>query len=218
MAGTDRPPFIEPILAGRDSFPHTGVVEVNQQCLELLVHLARTDPHPPFPLVTALREPLREMTPETRLRAAARPFLLLELEFQNHEWWEAIRRYPRKKFHTAGWRGSFLRRPGLPLARATLLLAWQGCRAHLETACILFGMSRAAAEVIASLQLTEIDRIADRRFRHLHPRWQDRTDLWRSLLGASQSSSATLSRRTDLHSLALVAGELMPCARESNGA
>lgn len=210
MAGADRPPFVGPMLPGADSFPHAGVVEVNEQCLELLVHQARTAPIPPFQLVMDLRDSLRQMTPERRKRAAARPFLLLDLEFQNPEWWDAVRRYPDKKFRTSSWRGSLPRRSGLPLARATLLLAWQGCRAHLETACILFGMSRAAAEVIIELQLTEIDRIADRRFRHLHPRWQDRPDVWRLLLAAAESPSAASLRRTDIHALALVAAELMP--------
>lgn len=119
-------------------------------------------------------------------------------------------RYPNKKFHTPGWRGSLSRGSGLPLARATLLLTWQACRAHLDTACILLGISRPAAEIIAGFALTEIDRIADRRFRHLHPRWQDRPDLWRSILAASESSSGTALRKTDLQALALVAGELMP--------
>lgn len=210
MAGADRPPFVGPTLPGADSFPHAGVVEVNEQCLEFLVHQARTVAVPAFQLVVDLRDALREMTPDRRKRAAARPFLLLDLEFQNPEWWDAAHRYPEKKFRTSAWRGSLPRRSGLPLARATLLLAWQGCRAHLETACILFGMSRAAAEVIVGLQLTEIDRIADRRFRHLCPRWQDRPEVWRSLLAASESSSATPLRRTDLYALALVTAELMP--------
>lgn len=209
MAGANTPPFGGPTAPGRDSFPHAGVVEINQQCLDLLVRQARTDPNPPFQLVTDLRDTLRHTTPETRRRAAERPFLLLDFEFQNPEWWDAVRRYPEKKFRSSGWRGALPRRSGLPLARATLLLAWQGCRAHIETACILFGMSRPAAEVIAGLHLTELDRIADRRFRHLHPRWQDRPDLWRSLLAAAESSSSTPIRRTDLHALALVAAELM---------
>lgn len=209
MTGTDKSPLVGPTLAPLDAFPHAGVVEVNEQCLNLLVHQARTDQFPPFPLVTALNNALRQTTPEVRKRAAARPFLLLDFEFQNPEWWEAVRRYPNKRFHTAGWRGCLSRRSGLPLARATLLLAWQGCRANLEEACILLGMSRPAAEVIARLQLTEIDRIADRRFRHLRPRWQDRPDYWRSLLAASESSNTAASRRTDLHALALVTGELM---------
>jgi hypothetical protein len=71
-------------------------------------------------------------------------------------------------------------------------------------------MSRPTAEIIAQLQLTEIDRIAERRFRHLQPRWQDRPNVWRSLLAAAESSSIAALRRADLHALDLVAGELMP--------
>lgn len=184
-------------------------MEVNEQCLEFMVHLARTDPFPAFPLVTVLRDVLRQTTPESRRCAAARPFLLLDFEFQNPEWWNAVYKYPNKKFHTVGWRGALPRRSALPLARATLLLAWQGCRTQVEAACILFGMTRLTAELIAGLHLTEIDRIADRRFRLLHPRWRDRPDVWRSLLTAAESSNAAALRRTDLHALQLVAAELM---------
>lgn len=210
MAGPDCPPIVvEPISAGQDSFPHAGIVEVNEQCLEFLVHLARTEPFPTFPLVTVLRDVLRQTTPESRKCAAARPFLLLDLEFQNPEWWNAVHKYPSKKFHTASWRGALPRRFALPLARATLLLAWQGCRAQIETACILFGMNRPTAELIAGFHLTEIAGIADRRFRHLHPRWQDRPEVWRLLLAAAESSSAIALGRADLHALQLVAAELM---------
>lgn len=210
MSRADKPPASTPVSPGPEAFPHATVLEVNERCVELLVHQARADAIPSFPLVTTLRDVLRQMTPETRKRAAARAFLLLDLEFQNAEWWESVRRYPQRQFHMATWRGAFPRRSGLPLARATLLLAWQGCRANIDSACVLFGMARAAAELIAGLQLTEIDEIVDRRFRYLHPRWHDRPDLWRALLTAAESPAPSALRRAELQALQLIAGELIP--------
>jgi hypothetical protein len=216
MSRADKPPASVPASPGLEAFPHATVFEVNERCLELLVHQARGEAIPSFPIVTTLREVLRQMTPETRKRAAARAFLLLDLEFQNAEWWETTHRYPQRQIHVVTWRGAFPRRSGLPLARATLLLAWQGCRADKDTACVLFGMARPVAGLIAGLQLTEIDGIADRRFRHLHPRWHDRPDLWRSLLTTSESPNPAALRRTELQALQLVAGDLIP-SREATG-
>lgn len=198
------------------SFPHATVRELNERCLELLVHQARTEANPPFQLASTLRELLRRTTPETRRRAAERAILLLDFEFQSAEWWEAVHRYPDKKFRTPSGRGSFPRRSGLSLARAALFLAREGCRANLDTARVLFGMARPVADLIAGLELTEVDRIAERRFRHLHPRWPDQPDVWRSLLTASDSQAAIALRRTDLEGLQLIAGELILSARHAD--
>lgn len=216
MSRTDTQESNAPASAGAQSFPHATVQELNERCLDLLVHQARTDSNPPFQLASSLRELLHRTTPETRRRAAERTILLLDLEFQSAEWWEAVRRYPDKQFRTPSRRGSFPRRSGLPLARATLFLAREGCRANLDTARVLFGMARPVADLIAGLQLTDVDRIVERRFRHLHPRWHDQPDIWRALLTASDSPATTALRGTDLQGLQLIAGELILSARRAD--
>jgi hypothetical protein len=197
---------LEPPSSG--SFPFATLYEVNERCVELLVNAARADAAGSFPLVHHIRETLRASRPETRRLAAQRAFLLVDLEFRNAQWWRALRSNPEKHWRTPAWRGSFPRRSAIPLTRATLMLAWYGIQADMSTACVLLGMTRTVAELIAAVPLSEIDRIADRGFRYLQPRWQDHPALWRELLTLSASSPGGPSR-IDLHGLQLLTAELL---------
>jgi hypothetical protein len=196
----------EPPSSG--GFPLATLHEVNERCIELLVNAARTDTAGSFPLVQYIRETLRASRPETRRLAAQRTFLLVDLEFRNSQWWRALRANPEKHWRTPTWRGSFPRRSAVPLTRATLMLAWYGIQADVSTACVLLGMTKNVAELIADIPLSEIDRIADRGFRYLQPRWHDHPAIWRELLVRATSATGDLSR-IDLHGLQLLTGELL---------
>jgi hypothetical protein len=155
-----------------------------------------------------MRELLLEMSPELRKRAAAHAFLLVDFEFGNVEWWTAVRQFPDKQFRGTAWRNPFPRRSAIPLTRATLMLAWQLIRMDMDTACVLLGIAEKVGEMIGTLQLTELDRIADRRHRHLEPRWADRPAVWRSLLQAASAPASAAMKRFDAYGLQLLTGDL----------
>ena len=165
------------------------------------MHAARTGPVPPFSLVFPNRDLLLQMTPELRQRAAARAFLLLDFEFRSVEWWTAVRQFPEKQFRGTAWRNPFPRRSAIPLTRATLMLAWQVIRTAGEKAGIVLGMAEKVAEILGDLQLTELDRIADRRHRHLEPRWGDRPGIWRALLSAASAPESSAMKLVDAYGL-----------------
>jgi hypothetical protein len=149
------------------------------------------------------------MTPERRNYAAARAFLLVDFEFGNIDWWTAVRQYPEKQFRGTAWRSPFPRRSAIPLTRATLTVAWQAIRTDPRTACVVLGIADQVAEIIGNLQITELDRIADRRHRHLEPRWADRPGVWRSLVLAASAPESTAMKRFDAYGLQLLTGGLM---------
>lgn len=155
------------------------------------------------------------MTPELRKRAAARAFLLVDFEFGNVEWWTAVRQFPDQQFRGTAWRNPFPRRSAIPLTRATLMLAWQLVRMDMDTACVLLGIAAKVGEIIGTLQLTELDRIAYRRHRHLEPRWADRPAVWRSLLQAASAPQSTAMTRFDGYGLQLLTADL-GAGRESS--
>ena len=74
-------------------------------------------------------------------------------------------------------------------------------------------MADKVAEIIGDLQLTELDRIAERRHRHLEPRWADRPTVWCSLLSEALTPESTAMKRVDAYGLQLLTGDL---ARVSN--
>ena len=214
-ARTEIPQSVGAASVAGGGFSLTSIHEVNERSLELLVHAARSEPIPPFSLVLPIRELLLQMTPELRKRAAARAFLLVDFEFRNVEWWTAVRKFPEKQFRGTAWRNPFARRSAIPLTRAALMLAWQMIRTDVQAACVLLGIANKVADIIGTLQLTELDRIADRRHRHLEPRWADRPTVWHSLLSATLAPESTTMKRVDAYGLQLLAGDLVPIGKIS---
>lgn len=182
--------------------------ELNERCIDLLVQAARTERPEAFPIVIQLRGILQGLSPEIRTRAARKAFLLVDLEFTNETWWQMLRSHPIRPAPLPSWRGSFPRGAAVPLARATLMFAWHSLRADRNAACLL-GMSPTVAMVIAGLSLTDIDRVVDRRFRYLRPRWEDRPAVWRQLLQAAQSTDIRRTRDVNLRGLQLLVGEML---------
>lgn len=210
LEGDPRPAPSPPAEAGQDSFL-SGVFEVNERCLELLVNAARQEPRGSFALVQELRGILKDADPSTRRRAACRSFLLVDMEFGNIEWWRGVGSHLSEPARLPYWRRSFPRASGTQLARATLLLAWNSLRSGRDpaTARLLLGMSPEVGELVASLKFDQIDRISQKRFRFVRPRWDDRPAVWRRLLLAAQSGDSSLMGAFNLHGLQLLSGELM---------
>ena len=208
-ARTEIPQSVGAVSAAGGGFSLSSIHEVNERCLELLVHAARTSPVPPFSLVYPIRDLLLQMTPELRKRAAARAFLLVDFEFGNVQWWTAVHRFPEKQFRGTAWRNPFARRSAIPLTRATLMLVWQMIRTDAHAARVALGIADEVVEIIETLQLTELDRIAERRHRHLEPRWADRPPVWRALLSAASAPDPSAMKQVDAYGLQLLTGDLV---------
>lgn len=189
--------------------PLRPVYEVNERCLEMLVSAARADQRPSFALVSELSDLLRALPPAERHRAAHRTFLLVDMEFGNADWWQAARNHPSKPMCAPAWRGAFPRASAIQLARMTLMLAWHSLRADQATAGILLGMTRPVSDLIAELRFDEIDRIAEKRFRHVRPRWDDRPAVWRKLLLAAKENDGRVMREVNVHGVQLLTGDLL---------
>jgi hypothetical protein len=185
--------------------------EVNERCLELITLIAKLDPHEaPFTLITPLRSLLRGTKPVVRRRAARQPFALIDMEFRDRDWWHAVKSKPARAWKERSWRGSSPKRPAVQLAHTTLMLAWHMTRADPAAAAIVFGMQRDVVRTIATLPLSDIDVIAERHFRHLRPRWEDRPDLWRELLVAAHADDEAAMRDFAVRALQLLAGDIVP--------
>jgi hypothetical protein len=189
----------------------TGVFEVNERCLEMLVSAARQEPKASFALVSELRELLKSADPAVRCRAARCRFLLVDLEFGNSDWWRGACSPLSEQTRLPSWRGSFPSASGAQLARITLLVAWNSLRATPDPAMarLLLGMTDEVGELIANLRLDQVDRIAQKRFRFVRPRWEDRPAVWRRLLLAARAEDTRLMAEFNVHALQLLAGELL---------
>jgi hypothetical protein len=217
-ARTEIPQSGEVARTAGGGFSPTSIHEINERCLELLAYAARLEPVAPFSLVFPVRDLLLQLTPELRMRAAARAFLLVNFEFGNVQWWTAIHKFPEKPFRGTAWRNPFPRRSAIPLARATLMLAWQLIRSDAKAARLALGVADEVAEIVGALQLTELDRLADRRHRHLEPRWADRPAVWRLMLSAALAPGSAELKRVDAYGLQLLTGDLLPITKPARAA
>jgi hypothetical protein len=188
--------------------PLPGAREVNERCMDMLVHAARQERRS-FALVAELRDQFVLTTPLTRRRVADRAFLLVDMHFRDHEWWDCAVNRAAGAMRNPPWHGSFPRLSGAHLVRATLILAWNGLRTDPATSCVLFGMAPAVAKIIATLRFDDIDRIAQKHFGHVRPRWDDRPAVWRKLLLAAQLDEENAMGDFNVHGLQLLAGELL---------
>jgi hypothetical protein len=89
-----------------------------------------------------------------------------------------------------------------------LLLAWHKVRVAPHELCLL-GITTDVADAIAQLSITEIAAVAERYFRYVRPRWEDRPAVWRRLLLSAQSEDIRRSRDFNLYGIQLLTAELM---------
>ena len=90
---------------------------------------------------------------------------------------------------------------------------------HLEVANVLLQTERRGRiatgdvatrlELIAQLPITEIWPLAERYFRYVRPRWEDRPAVWRRLLLSAQSKDIRRARAFSLYGIQLLTAELM---------
>ena len=189
--------------------PLAPLYEVNERCLMLLAEAARSDRHSASPLVIALRRPLLAMTPDARTRAARRPILLVNMAFRESLWWLDAKSHPRRATRSTADHEAFPAQSAKQLARATLVLAWHSVRADRIASGVILGISRPVADILAGLTLSDLDSIAERRFRSLRPRWEDRPALWRRLIHSGDSGDFRRGKEFILRSLQLLSSELL---------
>jgi hypothetical protein len=179
--------------------------ELNHQCIELLVRAAWSE-SPDLPLARQFQASLRNLNHESRLRAAHLAFLLVDMEFMNRDWWSEARGSGSKRVG-AGRQGHFPKAAAVQLGRASICLLRHNIHT-LGTEAPLLGAHPGVLEIIASLSLSEIDRLAEVRFRDVRPRWEDRPALWQKLIQSAASPDIRLKRELDLTGLQLLVSDL----------
>ena len=188
----------------RHWLPSQGVdpaplAELNSECLGLLALRAAeaASPVPMPPLLAALREQWASLSAQAARRLAAAPFTLFDAGFASAPRWLELRsrgvgdqnRCEPAYFDLVAARS---------ITRRMLVYGWPLARSRPRAACLVFGVSIAAAESLAACSLTSLEAAAERNADGLRPRWPQQHGFWRELLMAS---SAGADRR--LHELLL---------------
>lgn len=183
--------------------------DLNRRAIDLLAQTARRRTDHPLSLVSAVKRELLASTPANRHQAAACAFLLLDLDFRNGSWWQAIAHDPDRRIRKPALQPAFPRETALPLTRATLIAAWRAVCADAPSARILLGLDESVAELLITLPVTAIDAIAEHVHLILRPRWPDHPAVWRALLRAANDGESTKLSRIDLQGIQLLTGDMV---------
>jgi hypothetical protein len=190
------PVFEEPPLSG--SFSEAALAplfELNAFFLDVLAEAARDPSHKGWAWEAALRPELLQLTPAARAGIARCPVCLVDAGFQDEGRWASIASAAEVSESAAT--------DGLPPGRAveltqmTVTLAWSVARANAEAACIIFGMTRRCARVVAGLSVHRIPALAERNSPQIRPAWADDSEIWGRLLNLSKP--VPTSRLPPLH-------------------
>jgi hypothetical protein len=186
------------------------IYELNQSCLGSLIELAEdAEASSPFGFLAALGGLLKGLDPVAQRQVAECPFLLLNVEFQDGQWWRLTRQKLPRSSPDAALLSCFPRARAEKLARSALTLAWHMTRSSSEMARLLLGMSRSCASVISSLSLRELEIIAHRQYWCVRPRWEERPAIWMRLLTAARNGDAEGLRLCRVHRVQMMLGQLL---------
>jgi hypothetical protein len=185
-----------------------AVCQVNLHLVSALIEMARLG-NVSTDFVAENADALHSLELTACNRVARMPVLLLDLHFQDEDWWRNATR-PNGEYR-ATTKGA----PSLPadyaaeLTRETLIVAWLAVHQARQSASLLFGMSDAVASLLGELTPQQLNRVAERSDHELSIRWQMKPDFWRRLLAAGQSANAVDLSEIHLLGLQLLGGELM---------
>lgn len=184
---------------------------LNERCLEVLAQLARTDrERVSADIVNRHRNLWYGLDAAARKRAASTPFLLMDVHFQDADWWRWARnpRLSRRRETTS--HATFAGKTAVELMRETVMLAWRTTGFDRGVASVLLGMTPAVSTIIDGLDPQDIERIAARHNRCLRLRWEDFPVFWHKLLTAARDGNRDALHEVHLHGMQLLGGEVIP--------
>jgi len=187
------------------------LVDLNGQCLELLAEQALATPSQGNLLLRQVGDVWHTLDAESRARAAACPYLLVDLGFSDPGRWQ----WAGSEHIEDGMcsYGTFFTVPrALTVARQVFIYAWHLARSRSAAAQLLLGMPPLCMQLIGACTLPQIHGLAERHPDWMRPRWPNRLKVWRELLLSAASGEVLALENSRMHGFQLLAAE---CRRAS---
>jgi hypothetical protein len=185
-----------------------SVCQVNEHLVSALIELAASGTASTL-IVSQNADVLRRFDVSARRRVARIPVLLLDLHFQDGDWWSLAGRTSGDHRATRAVASDLPMHNAAELTRESLIVAWLAAQHARQSTTLLFGMSDAAANCLGELTPQQLNLVAERSSHELSIRWQSKPEFWRRLLVAGQSGSANDLCEAHLCGLQLLGGDLL---------
>ena len=184
-----------------------SLVELNEQCLELLAEQVLSQPAQGNLLLRQIGEIWRTLDADARRRAAACPYLLVDAGFSDPSRWRWLQGQHVSETLPAPYASFFTVPRASAVARQVFMYAWHlACSKH-TAAQVLLGMPTHCTHLISSCTLSQIHELAERYPEWMRPRWPNRVKVWRELLLAAASGEVVALENARMHGLQLLAAE-----------
>jgi len=184
-----------------------SLIELNEQCLELLAEQSLASASQGSLLLRQVGDIWRTLDGEARLRAAACPYLLVDVGFSDPNRWRCMGAPYIGDTMRASYGAFFTVSRALTVARQVFIYAWHLARSKDITAQLLLGMPTPCMQLISACTLPQIHGLAERHPDWLRPRWPHRVKVWRELLLAAASGEVVALENARMHGLQLLAAE-----------
>lgn len=192
-------------------WPETDVLarvrRLNMSALEAVIRCIAAGSADDIEVARRHKELWIAMHAEACARIAGNPVLLMDLRFQDVEWWLWITNKAPKPIRARHADENLKLADATTLAREILVEACITSRSSPLAAKLAFGLKSQVIEVIADLPSSEIDRIANSHHNELQLRWADDAVFWRNLLQAAISGWDDDIAAVHMHSLQLLESE-----------
>jgi hypothetical protein len=183
------------------------LAEINEQSLSLLVEEAAQAPACAHPLLLDLAQLWSKLDAEALKRAAACPYLLMDVGFADPQRWmwahgqQVLEREcgPTVPFFTVPRAAA--------LMRTILTYGWHLAQSRQSAARLLLGMSPSCANLVRGCTLTRIGELAGEHPAWLHPRWPQRVRIWGEFLGAAVAGEGSALQQARLRGLQILAAD-----------
>ena len=186
------------------------ICDINEQCLQMLVEVARGNPSSADPFLREILALTATLNSQALATAARFPFLLLDFGFNEPTWWRGITSVSDDPAAELTWLTPFPRAATTKLARAITMLAWHTVRTDTEASVVLLGITSDVASILKSLHLHHIDNLAERHASRVRLRWSEQPGVWRQLFACAKSTEVEKAHEFVLHALQLTAAGAFP--------
>ncbi len=184
------------------------LAELNEQCLELLREQAMLHtPHAP-PIFRDLIDLWSQLDVESRRRAAACPFLLIDAGFADPYRWKWVGANGVGDGEPLPYAAFFTGNNAIRVAQQVFTNAWYIVRAQPAGVPLFLGMPYHCASLLRACTIRQVTELANQHAGWLRPRWAGRIRVWRELLVAAISPRGVALEMARLHGVQLLAMEL----------
>lgn len=181
---------------------------LNARCIAVLAEIARVGGTLDRSAIYRDADLWGQMDERASERAGSCPVLLLNLNFEDLDWWKRVCTEEAIPSVPHALAPLFTEAQACALLREILMEVWRLGGSLPGAANLAFGLAPGVSAEVAKLSVPQVERITLEQCGGLRPRWEQNAVFWSNLLEAAVGHDDEALSNVHLHSLQLLGREL----------